>query len=81
VQLATPAHAAPISAPTDTGGSIDSSAAASLWAPLASGTALGTYTIAFTAADNPSLVQNGQLTLSGIGNVALVIGYSYTPRS
>jgi len=81
VQLATPAHTATISAPTDASGIIDSSVASSPWSPLASGTALGAYTIAVTAADNPSLVQSGNLSLAGIANIALVLGYSYTPRS
>jgi len=81
VQLGTPAHAAAITAPTDANGVIDSTVAASPWLPLASGTALGAYTITFTAADNPSLVKDGKLSLSGIGNIALVLGYSYTPRA
>ncbi len=81
VQLATPSHTAAVSAPTDANGVIDSGAAASPWAPLASGSALGAFTIAMTAADNPSLVQSGKLSLAGIGNIGLVLGYSYTPRS
>ncbi len=80
VQLATPAHAAAISAPTDVNGVIDSTVAASPWLPLATGSALGAYTITMTVADNPPLVQGGKLSLSGIGNIALVLGYSYTPR-
>ena len=81
VQLATPAHAAAITAATDANGVIDSSVAASPWAPLATGTALGAYSIAVTAADNPALVAGGKLSLAGIANIALVLGYSYTPRS
>jgi multidrug efflux pump subunit AcrA (membrane-fusion protein) len=81
VRLSTPAHAAAVSATTDANGSIDSGAAASPWVPLASGSALGTYSIAFAAADNPTLVQHGQLNLAPIGNLALVLGYSYTPRA
>jgi hypothetical protein len=81
VQLASPTHTTAVSAPTDANGIIDSSVASSPWATLASGTALGAYTIAMTASDNPSLVQSGKLSLAGIGNIALVLGYSYTPRS
>ena len=81
VQLATPTHTTAVSAPTDANGIIDSSVASSPWAPLATGTALGAYTIAMTAADNPSLEQSGKLSLAGIGNIALVLGYNYTPRS
>jgi len=81
VQLSTPGHATAVSAVTDGNGSIDSSAAGSAWAPLATGSALGAYTIALTAAENPTLVQNGKLNLGAIGNLALVLGYSYTPRS
>jgi hypothetical protein len=33
------------------------------------------------AADNPSWVTNGALVLDDIDNIALVIGYSFTPRS
>jgi tetratricopeptide (TPR) repeat protein len=80
VQLATPTHAAAIGAPTDANGVIDSTSAASAWLPLGSGTALGTYTITMTAADNPSMVTGGKFSLAGIGNIALVLGYSYTPR-
>jgi hypothetical protein len=81
VQLATPAHSAAISAPADANGVIDSTVAASPWLPLGSGTALGAYVITMTAADNPSMVQGGKFSLSGIGNIALVLGYSYTPRA
>lgn len=81
VQLTTPGHAAAVSAPTDANGSIDSSIAGSPWTPLGAGAALGTYTIAFTAAENPTLAQNGQLNLAAIGNLALVLGYTYTPRA
>jgi hypothetical protein len=81
VQLATPTHAAAISAPTDANGVIDSTVAASPWSPLASGSALGAYVITMTAADNPSLAPGGKLSLSGIGNIALILGYSYTPRA
>ena len=81
VQLATPAHTAAIGAPADANGVIDSTVASSPWAPLASGSALGKYVITMTAADNPSLAPGGKLSLSGIGNMALVLGYSYTPRA
>jgi tetratricopeptide (TPR) repeat protein len=81
VALSTPAHAAAVTVATDANGVIDSTVASSPWAPLAAGTALGSYTIAVTAAANPALVQGGKLSLAGIGNIALVLGYSYTPRS
>ncbi len=81
VQLATPAHAAATSAPTDANGVIDSTVSASPWAALANGSALGAYVITMTAADNPSMAPGGKLSLSGIGNIALVLGYSYTPRA
>jgi hypothetical protein len=81
LRLATPAHATATLAATDANGSIDSTTAANPWAPLGAGTALGAYTIALTAADNPALVQNGKLNLAAIGNLALVLGYSYTPRT
>ncbi|MGK7871157.1 hypothetical protein [Falsiroseomonas sp. E2-1-a20] len=45
------------------------------------GTALGDYRVELRAADNPSWVTGGKLDLSGIDNIALVLGYSFTPRS
>jgi hypothetical protein len=79
LSLATPLHAA-ISSQTDTSG-VAASEAGNPWEPLVSGTALGTYTLAMTAGDNPALVKNGSLDLSPITNIALVLEYSFTPRT
>lgn len=65
---------------TDASGQIES-AAGSAWAPLATGSALGEYAIEIRAADNPDWVTDGALNVAAIANVALVIGYRYTPRS
>jgi hypothetical protein len=78
--LATPAHAAAITATTDAGGAI-ATGPGSPWVPLAAGSALGTYTLTLTAADNPQLVKNGVLVLSPINNIVLIFEYSYVPRS
>lgn len=43
--------------------------------------ALGAWTVAVHPDDNPSLVVDGALDLEGIDNVALVLGYSFTPRA
>ena len=43
--------------------------------------ATGAYRVEMDAADNPSWVTNGALVLDDIDNIALVIGYSFTPRS
>lgn len=79
VALATPTQAA-VTAQTDAAGAFVS-AAGNAWAPLAAGSAVGNYAISINAADNPGLVVDGQLTLTPIVNIALILGYSYTPRS
>jgi len=81
VGLATPAHAAPVTAALDGNGLADSGSTGSPWAPLATGTALGQYTITLAAADNPSLAPGGTLDLAPIVNVALLMNYTFTPRS
>jgi hypothetical protein len=80
VQLATPAHPAAIGATLAADGTF-SSTAVNGWAPLAAGTALGDYKLTMTAADNPGLVQGGDLALSPVINVAIVLGYIFTPRA
>ncbi len=80
VSLATPGHPVPASAVTDAGGSF-ASASGNAWAPLASGTALGTYQITIPRAGNAALVKDGALDLSSIVNLTLLLAYSYTPRS
>jgi hypothetical protein len=79
VALATPTQAA-VTARTDATGAFVS-ALGNAWAPLATGTAVGNYAISMTAADNPTLVVGGVLTLSPIVNIVLVLGYSFTPRA
>jgi hypothetical protein len=81
VALATPAHAAPVTATLDGNGLADSGSTGSPWAPLAAGTALGQYAITLAAADNPSLAPDGTLDLAPIVNVALLMNYTFTPRS
>jgi hypothetical protein len=78
--LATPANAAAITATLDAAGQF-SSAAGNAWARLGSGSAIGSYALILTAADNPALVKNGTLTLTPIINIGLLIGYTFTPRS
>jgi hypothetical protein len=79
IGLSTPGQA-PQSAVTDAGGAIDSGANSPAWQTLAGGTALGDYALTMTAPDNPTLVKSGALDLSPIVNIALIIGYSFTPR-
>jgi len=43
--------------------------------------AAGVYRIEVTAADNPDWVTNGALDLDAIDNIALILGYSFTPRA
>jgi hypothetical protein len=80
VRVGTPAHPARIAATMDANGGFSSSGG-NPWAPLAAGTAVGDYTIEVTAADNPALAAGGPLDLSPIVNIALLIGYTFTPRS
>jgi hypothetical protein len=79
VALATPTQAA-VTAQTDATGDFVS-AAGNAWAPLAAGSAVGNYAISLSAADNPTLVLDGRLTLTPIVNIVLVLGYSFTPRA
>lgn len=78
-RLTSPSHAA-LAEKTDQNGAIDSNLGGSAWAPLASGSALGEYKLEVLAADNPALVKDGALDLAGIANIALVLGYNFTPR-
>lgn len=81
ISLRTPGQP-PQTAVTDAGGSIDSGTNAPAWQKLAVGTAIGDYVLGMTAADNPALLDaNGALNLSPIVNIALIIGYSFTPRT
>jgi hypothetical protein len=79
VGLSTPAHGA-VTAATDTNGSIESDIVSSPWAPLGTGTAIGTYALSIAQADNPQLVNDGALDLSGIVNIGFVLGYTFTAR-
>jgi Tc toxin complex TcA C-terminal TcB-binding domain len=81
VGLATPAATAPVTATLGATGAADSTTGGSPWGPLATGSALGGYTVSLTAADNPSLVKNGQLDLSPLVNIVLLVDYAFTPRS
>jgi hypothetical protein len=80
INLATPSHPANVTATTDATGIIQSSTAGSAWAPLTSGSALGNWQLSVTAANNPQLVNAGALNLASIANIALVLGYNFTPR-
>jgi hypothetical protein len=79
--LATSGNGAAVKATTDVSGTISSLSAGSSWSVLATGAALGQYQLSAAAADNPGLVKNGTLDLSNIQNIALVLGYTFTPRS
>ncbi|MEZ4684266.1 MAG: hypothetical protein R2932_59650 [Caldilineaceae bacterium] len=75
VALSTPAHPAPISATTDAQGAVAADDAA--WTLLSSGSVLGDYVITLPVADNPSLA--GPSKFTPIVNIALILGYSFTP--
>ena len=70
--------AAPVSVTTDADGAVPALALASV---VTGQSTLGAYRIELNATDNPSWVVNGALALDGIDNIALVVGYSFTPRS
>ena len=69
---------AAVSATTDADGVVQTAALA---AAVTGQSAIGAYRIELDAADNAAWVTNGALVLDDITNVALVIGYSFTPRS
>jgi Tc toxin complex TcA C-terminal TcB-binding domain len=81
VGLATPATPAAVKATLDGRGRADSTTGGSPLAPLAAGAALGSWTVSIDAADNPSLVTGGVLKLGPIVNIAVLMDYSFTPRS
>ncbi len=68
---------APASVTTAADGTV---AAADLAAAVTGQSAYGAYRIELDAADNPSWVTNAALDLHDIDNIALVVGYSFTPR-
>ncbi|MDQ1376585.1 MAG: hypothetical protein QOE15_758, partial [Acidimicrobiaceae bacterium] len=69
--------AAPVTVTTGADGTV---AAADLGAAVTGQSAIGAYRIGLAAADNPTWVTNGALDLGAIDNIALVVGYSFTPR-
>jgi tetratricopeptide (TPR) repeat protein len=77
VALSTPGHPAPILASTDAQGAIPAGDPA--WAALTGGSALGDYIITLPDADNPVLT--GPAKRAPIVNIALILGYSFTPAS
>ena len=79
LSIGAPGKAA-VSVTTDATGMVASQSLAAL-APLLGGTATGAYTITIAAADNPALVKAGKLNLSPIINMALLLEYTFTPRS
>jgi hypothetical protein len=79
LSLSTPTKAA-VKAKTDATGAISSTTTAA-WGPLVGATALGDYVLTLAAADNPALVKNNKLTLTPIANIALILGFTFTPRA
>ena len=68
----------PVAVTTGTDGTVQ---AADVAAAVAGQPAIGAYRIALSGTENPSWVTNGALDLGAIDNIALVVGYTYTPRS
>lgn len=77
VTLATPTHPAAISAATDANGSVLAQNPA--WTPLVGGSAIGEYAVALPPASNPALAALG--SFKPIVNIALILGYSFTPAA
>jgi hypothetical protein len=73
VSLATPGQPVPATAVTAGGGLIGG--IADPWAPLGAGPVLGAYTIAVPVAGNPTLDR------AALTNIALILSYTFTPRS
>jgi hypothetical protein len=59
----------------------DGTVASTDLAAASGGSALGDYRIALRAGANPGWVTDGALALDAIENIALVVGYSFTPRA
>jgi hypothetical protein len=81
VGLAVPAQATPVVATTDANGAASSTTQGSPYAALVGGAALGEFVVSMTAAGNPVLAPGGQLDLGPIVNIALLMEYTFTPRS
>lgn len=77
VGLRTPGQVAPVLASTDADGAIPAGDPA--WAGLVGGSALGEYVITLSDVDNPVL--SGPAKRAPIVNIALIIGYAFTPAS
>jgi hypothetical protein len=72
---------APGSAPVTVTTAADGTIQATDLGSIVSGqSAIGDYRIELHAEDNPSWVVDGKLVLDAIDNIALVVGYSFTPR-
>jgi hypothetical protein len=80
LHLSTPGHASAAS-PTNADGLVSTTLPGSTLTGLTGGSALGDYVIQVKAAENPALVHSGKLDLSGIANLVLLLGYTYTPRA
>ncbi len=80
ISLTAPGKAA-VSGQTDATGMITSQGTGAAWAGATGGSALGAWTITLTAAANPTLAPGGNLNLSALINLVLVLDYSFTPRS
>jgi Tc toxin complex TcA C-terminal TcB-binding domain len=72
--------AAPISLKTDGSGEIDASVAGSPLAALRGKPMLDRWVLSITAADNPQLVKNGMVDLTGLHDVLLFAEYGFTYR-
>jgi len=59
----------------------DGTVPAAALAAAAGGSALGEYRLVLGASANPGWVSDGVLALDAIANVAVVLGYSFTPRA
>jgi len=80
VGLSTPGKPT-VTATSDASGMIDSSVDGNAWAALIGDTALGDFSVTVSAQDNPSLVTGGQLDLSKIVNLSLVLAYRFDPKA
>lgn len=67
-----------VAATTDVDGIVQTAALATA---VTGQSALGAYRVELDAADNPGWVSGGTLALDAVDNIALVIGYAFTPRA
>jgi hypothetical protein len=77
IALSTPGNAVPMLAATDANGAVLAGDAA--WTPLIGSSAVGDYSVGLQMASNPTLAALD--SFAPVVNIALILGYSFTPAA